>query len=63
MDNNNISKEASYMPDSLLPPPVNREANSTHRMSRKDIQRAIVDVKRFVEARLESDLNVMKVRH
>ena len=50
-----------YMPDSVLPPPRNREANSTHRLSRLDIQRAINDVKRFVEARLESDLKVVKV--
>ena len=53
--------ESLYMPDSVLPPPRNREANSTHRLSRLDIQRAIQDVKRFVEARLESDLKVVKV--
>ena len=53
--------ESLYMPDSVLPPPHNREANSTHRLSRLDIQRAIQDVKRFVEARLESDLKVVKV--
>ena len=50
-----------YMPESVLPPPRNRDANATHRLSRLDIQRAIQDVKRFVEARLESDLNVIKV--
>jgi len=50
-----------YMPDTLLPPEHNREANSTHRLSRLDVQRAIADLKRFVEDRLEKDLNV--VRH
>mmetsp|Transcript_34150 Transcript_34150/g.68891 ORF Transcript_34150/g.68891 Transcript_34150/m.68891 type:complete len:84 (+) Transcript_34150:270-521(+) len=52
---------ASYMPDKLLPPKQNRCANSTHRLSRLDIQRASTDVKRFVEARLESDFNLVKV--
>lgn len=56
-----IILEPLYMPDSVLPPPRNREANSTHRLSRLDMQRAINDVKRFVEARLESDLKVVKV--
>mmetsp|Transcript_8107 Transcript_8107/g.17539 ORF Transcript_8107/g.17539 Transcript_8107/m.17539 type:complete len:413 (-) Transcript_8107:189-1427(-) len=51
---------ASYMPDKLLPPKQNRCANSTHRLSRLDIQRASTDVKRFVEARLESDFNLVK---
>ena len=51
-----------YMPDSVLPPERNREANSTHRLSRLDLQRAMTDVKRFVESRLESDLNLVKVR-
>ena len=50
----------SYMPESLLPPKRNREANSTHRLSRLDIQRASTDVKRFVEARLEKDFNLVK---
>lgn len=50
----------SYMPEALLPPKRNREANSTHRLSRLDIQRASTDVKRFVEARLEKDFNLVK---
>ena len=50
----------SYMPESLLPPKRNREASSTHRLSRLDIQRASTDVKRFVEARLEKDFNLVK---
>ena len=49
-----------YMPDSILPPPANRPAISTHRLSRLEVQRAITDVKRFVEARLEADLNLVK---
>ena len=51
-----------YMPDKLLPPPENRKANSTHRLSRMELQRAIQDVKRFVENRLESDLHLLRVR-
>jgi len=50
-----------YMPDKLLPPVQNREAISTQRLSRLDLQRAMTDVKRFVEARFESDLNLVKV--
>mmetsp|Transcript_11927 Transcript_11927/g.16484 ORF Transcript_11927/g.16484 Transcript_11927/m.16484 type:complete len:410 (-) Transcript_11927:315-1544(-) len=50
----------SYMPDSLLPPPRNREAVSTRRLSRMDLQRATTDIKRFVEARLEKDLNIIR---
>ena len=46
----------------LLPPERNRNANSTHRLSRLEIQKAINDLKRFVEARLETDLNLVKVR-
>lgn len=49
-----------YMPETLLPPERNREANSTHRLSRLDIQRASADVKRFVESRLEKDFNLVK---
>jgi hypothetical protein len=49
-----------YMPETLLPPERNREANSTHRLSRLDMQRASADVKRFVEARLEKDFNLVK---
>eukprot|EP00542_Grammatophora_oceanica_P002983 CAMPEP_0194063248 /NCGR_PEP_ID=MMETSP0009_2-20130614/79829_1 /TAXON_ID=210454 /ORGANISM="Grammatophora oceanica, Strain CCMP 410" /LENGTH=107 /DNA_ID=CAMNT_0038715303 /DNA_START=159 /DNA_END=479 /DNA_ORIENTATION=- len=49
-----------YMPPNLLPPERNREANSTHRLSRLDLQRAMTDVKRFVEQRLESDLHLVK---
>lgn len=51
-----------YMPEKVLPPERNRDANSTHRLSRMDLQRAINDVKRFIEGRLESDLNLVKVR-
>lgn len=51
-----------YMPDTLLPPPHNRVASSTRRLSRLDVQRASNHVKRFVETRLESDLHLIKVR-
>jgi hypothetical protein len=51
----------TYMPPDVLPPKRNRNANSTHRLSRLDIQQAMTDVKRFVEARLESDLGLVKV--
>jgi aspartate--ammonia ligase len=54
------SNTKCYMPEEKLPPKRNREANSTHRFSRMDLQRAITDVKRFVESRLESDLKVVK---
>ena len=53
-------KEEKYMPEEVLPPEWNREANSTHRLSRMDIQRASNDVKKFVENRLEKDLNLVK---
>lgn len=49
-----------YMPKEKLPPEQNREANSTHRFSRLALQRAITDIKRFVESRFEQDLNVIK---
>lgn len=51
-----------YMPPDILPPAENLTANSTHRLSRLDVQRAIHDVKRFVEGRLETDLHLVKVR-
>jgi hypothetical protein len=51
----------TYMPPEVLPPKRNRNANSTHRLSRLDVQRAMTDVKRFVESRLESDLDLVKV--
>jgi hypothetical protein len=51
-----------YMPTEFLPPMKNWAANSTHRLSRLNMQRAITDVKRFVERRLEEDLNLVKVR-
>lgn len=54
------STTEKYMPDKVLPPVENREANSTQRLSRLDIQRASNDIKRFIEARLESDLNLVK---
>jgi aspartate--ammonia ligase len=50
----------NYMPPETLPPERNREANSTRRLSRLEIQKAITDVKRFIEGRLESDLNLVK---
>ena len=59
-----IPTTMSYMPDAILPPERNREANSTHRLSRLDVQRASTDIKRFVEARLEKDFNLVKAsRH
>lgn len=51
----------TYMPTYVLPPPENLPASSTHRLSRLDIQRAITDAKRFIEARLEKDLNLVRV--
>ena len=59
-----IPTTMSYMPDAILPPERNREANSTHQLSRLDVQRASTDIKRFVEARLEKDFNLVKAsRH
>lgn len=51
-----------YMPMELLPPEENWKANSTRRLSRIELQKAMSKVKRFVERRLESDLNVFEVR-
>ena len=51
----------TYMPESTLPPMENREANSTHRLTPMQIQQASTTIRRFVEARLESDLNLVKV--
>jgi len=48
------------MPDAVLPPVENRPANSTHRLSRLQIQKASTEVRRFMEARLEKDLNLTK---
>lgn len=59
-NNKNDNKNETYMPDSILPKEYNRIANSTHRLSRLDIQKAMTDIKRFVEARLESDLHLVK---
>ena len=59
--NEKTNASEMYMPDSLLPPMINRPANSTHRLSRMDIQRASTAVKRFIEHRLESDLGLVKV--
>ena len=39
----------------------NLMANSTRRLSRIDMQKAMTKVKRFVETRLESDLNLFQV--
>lgn len=50
------------MPMEILPPKENWEANSTRRLSRVDVQKASNKIKRFVEMRLESDLNVFEVR-
>ena len=63
MEANDIKTEIAeeYMPASMLPPMYNRPAIASHRLSAMDIQRAIVDVKKFVEHRLETDLNLIKV--
>jgi hypothetical protein len=53
--------EHDYMPPALLPPIEYRPAISTQRLSRMDMQRAIADVKRFMENRLEQDLNLIPV--
>ena len=52
---------STYMPKDLLPPMENWDANSTHRLSRIEMQKAMTKVKRFVERRLETDLNVFEV--
>lgn len=54
------TETTSYMPYELLPPKENLDANSTHRLSRIDLQKAMTKVKRFVEHRLETDLNVFE---
>ena len=56
------STQSIYMPMDLLPPKENWEANSTKRLSRIELQKAMTKLKRFVESRLESDLNVFEVR-
>jgi hypothetical protein len=48
------------MPYELLPPEENWEANSTHRLSRIDLQKAMTKVKRFVEHRMKTDLNLFE---
>ena len=53
-------EEPYYMPPSKLPSRSNLLKNSTRRLSRKQIQCAITDIKRFVEQRLEHDLNLIK---
>ena len=58
----NKLKEEYYMPRSLLPSKETIMASSTNRLTRIELQKAIQDVKRFVETRFESDLNVFKVR-
>mmetsp|Transcript_12042 Transcript_12042/g.29017 ORF Transcript_12042/g.29017 Transcript_12042/m.29017 type:complete len:581 (+) Transcript_12042:516-2258(+) len=58
--NKKSMKTQPYMSPSKLPPPHNLRKNSTRRLSRKQIQCAITDIKRFVELRLESDLNIIK---
>lgn len=59
---NILTIKEDYMPPEILSPLKNRSANSSHRLSRLDMQRAITDVKRFVERRLEEDLKLVKVR-
>jgi aspartate--ammonia ligase len=49
-----------YMPMELLPPKENWAANSTHRLSRIEMQKAMTKIKRFVERRLETDLNLFE---
>lgn len=58
-----VGTHKEYMPRSLLPDRDAIMASSTNRLSRIELQKAITDVKRFVEARLESDLNVFKVSY
>jgi hypothetical protein len=53
--------ERTHMRPSMLPPERNRRASSTHRLSRLEVQRAINDVKRFMEDRLATDLHLTKV--
>eukprot|EP00538_Stauroneis_constricta_P004711 CAMPEP_0119555866 /NCGR_PEP_ID=MMETSP1352-20130426/7950_1 /TAXON_ID=265584 /ORGANISM="Stauroneis constricta, Strain CCMP1120" /LENGTH=446 /DNA_ID=CAMNT_0007602719 /DNA_START=155 /DNA_END=1495 /DNA_ORIENTATION=+ len=60
IDDVKTKTKSSYMPSKMLPPPQNRNANSTHRLSRLEIQKASNMIKRFVEARLESDLHLVK---
>lgn len=55
--------KAPYMNPAALPPERNRDANSTHRLSRLQIQKAINDIKRFVEHRLEDDMKLTKVNN
>lgn len=59
-DNTMTKTTDQYMPQTVLPPLENRAANSTQRLSRLDIQRASNDIKKFVEHRLEQDLNLVK---
>ena len=54
-------KPTLYMPTKVLPSPENLQASSTRRLSRIEVQKAITDVKRFVEARLESDFHLIRV--
>lgn len=54
------TQEDKYMPDKLFPPVYNRAAIASNRLSPMDIQRAMTDVKRFVESRLETDLNLIR---
>lgn len=58
-----MHSSAIYMPEEVLPPERNRDANSNHRLSRLEIQQAITDVKGFIEGRLESDLHLTRVRN
>eukprot|EP00985_Skeletonema_marinoi_P021547 scaffold13260_cov98-Skeletonema_marinoi.AAC.4 len=61
LDDPTTEEASSYMPYDLLPPSDNWVANSTRRLSRIDLQMAITKVKRFVESRLETDLNLFEV--
>eukprot|EP00529_Nitzschia_sp_RCC80_P018814 CAMPEP_0113471376 /NCGR_PEP_ID=MMETSP0014_2-20120614/16943_1 /TAXON_ID=2857 /ORGANISM="Nitzschia sp." /LENGTH=514 /DNA_ID=CAMNT_0000364003 /DNA_START=296 /DNA_END=1840 /DNA_ORIENTATION=- /assembly_acc=CAM_ASM_000159 len=59
-DTSDTSDDYDYMSPSKLPPRRNLKKNSTHRLSRKQIQCAITDIKRFVEHRLENDFKLIK---
>mmetsp|Transcript_6648 Transcript_6648/g.8410 ORF Transcript_6648/g.8410 Transcript_6648/m.8410 type:complete len:393 (+) Transcript_6648:285-1463(+) len=60
MPGNHNNMNNKYMQEDKLPPEQNRDANSTHRLSRLQLQVAMTDIKRFVESRLEKDLNLVK---
>eukprot|EP00581_Thalassiosira_minuscula_P016220 CAMPEP_0183733326 /NCGR_PEP_ID=MMETSP0737-20130205/40836_1 /TAXON_ID=385413 /ORGANISM="Thalassiosira miniscula, Strain CCMP1093" /LENGTH=163 /DNA_ID=CAMNT_0025966559 /DNA_START=24 /DNA_END=512 /DNA_ORIENTATION=- len=55
-----VTASDCYMPWELLPPKENWKANSTHRLSRIEVQKAMTKVKRFIEGRLETDLKLFE---